>query len=43
MLLGTPNLYMISLMNLHRLVRCNGNGRIYFNPLCEFINHDEDV
>jgi hypothetical protein len=28
---------------LHRLGRCNGSGRLYFDPLCEFIHYDKDV
>jgi hypothetical protein len=28
---------------LHRLGRCNGSDRLYFDPLCEFIHIDEDV
>jgi hypothetical protein len=28
---------------LHRLGRYNGSGRLYFDPLCEFIHCDEDV
>jgi hypothetical protein len=28
---------------LHHLSRCNGSGRLYFDPLCEFIHYDEDV
>jgi hypothetical protein len=28
---------------LHHIGRCNGSGRLYFDPLCEFIHSDEDL